>query len=170
MVNARIYLEGGGGKDLNTRCREGFRKLLEKCGFSGRMPKLTACGSRNAAFDDFNTEHSYTSNNDCVFLLVDSEDPVPDIDKPWEHLSIRDGWIRPSGADDEQALLMTTCMETWIAADRNALKSHFGQHLKDSALPALNDLEGRARNSDGNPDYPQAVVFLTSIIDVTVGS
>ena len=25
------------------------------------------------------------------------------------------------------------------------------------------------RNSDGNPDYPQAVVFLTSIIDVTVG-
>ena len=26
------------------------------------------------------------------------------------------------------------------------------------------------RNSDGNPDYPQAVVFLTSIIDVTVGS
>ena len=26
------------------------------------------------------------------------------------------------------------------------------------------------RNSDGNPDYPQAVVFLTSLIDVTVGS
>ena len=26
------------------------------------------------------------------------------------------------------------------------------------------------RNSDGNPDSPQAVVFLTSIIDVTVGS
>ena len=27
----------------------------------------------------------------------------------------------------------------------------------------------RPRNSDGNPDSPQAVVFLTSIIDVTVG-
>ena len=25
------------------------------------------------------------------------------------------------------------------------------------------------RNSDGNPDSPQAVVFLTSIVDVTVG-
>ena len=29
---------------------------------------------------------------------------------------------------------------------------------------------GAPRNSDGNPDSPQAVVFLTSIIDVTVGS
>ena len=28
---------------------------------------------------------------------------------------------------------------------------------------------GRARNSDGNPDSPQAVVFLMSIIDVKVG-
>ena len=28
---------------------------------------------------------------------------------------------------------------------------------------------GITRNSDGNPDSPQAVVFLTSIIDVTVG-
>ena len=25
------------------------------------------------------------------------------------------------------------------------------------------------RNSDGNPDSPQAVVFLTSVVDVTVG-
>ena len=32
----------------------------------------------------------------------------------------------------------------------------------------LNDM-GWPRNSDGNPDSPQAVVFLTSIIDVTVG-
>ena len=27
-----------------------------------------------------------------------------------------------------------------------------------------------ARNSDGNPDSPQVVVFLATIIDVTVGS
>ena len=31
------------------------------------------------------------------------------------------------------------------------------------------DFEGLARNSDGNPDSPQAVVFLTSVVDVTVG-
>ena len=27
-----------------------------------------------------------------------------------------------------------------------------------------------ARNSDGNPDSPQVVVFLATIVDVTVGS
>ena len=41
-----IYLEGGGeSKELHSRCREGFRKLLEKNGFKGNMPRLVACGS-----------------------------------------------------------------------------------------------------------------------------
>jgi hypothetical protein len=56
-VSATIYLEGGssgpGSKDLQIRCREGFRKLLEKCNYKGRMPHLVACGSRGAAFGDF---------------------------------------------------------------------------------------------------------------------
>ncbi len=30
--------------------------------------------------------------------------------------------------------------------------------------------EGWPRNSDGNPDSPQAVVFSATIVDVTVGS
>ena len=43
MVGARIYLEGGGdSKDGKVRCREGFSKLLRKCGLSGRMPRLVA--------------------------------------------------------------------------------------------------------------------------------
>ena len=75
LVKAHIYLEGGGGKDLNARCREGFRKLLESCGFAKRMPKLTACGSRNSAYDDFKTAHAHASGGDYVALLVDSEDP-----------------------------------------------------------------------------------------------
>ena len=40
---------------------------------------------------------------------------------------------------------MTTCMETWIASDRNALREHFGQHLHEVALPALPDIEARTR-------------------------
>ena len=49
-----IYLEGGGDSNqLKIRCREGFCKLLEKCGFARRMPKLVACGGRDAAFDRF---------------------------------------------------------------------------------------------------------------------
>ena len=36
LVSASIYLEGGGdSKELHIRCREGFRKLLENCGFQG---------------------------------------------------------------------------------------------------------------------------------------
>ena len=30
--------------------------------------------------------------------------------------------------------------------------------------------EWASRNSDGNPDSPQVVVFLATIVDVTVGS
>ena len=146
-MKARIYLEGGGDyKDGKIRCREGFRKLLEKCGFAGRMPSLTASGSRDSAYDDFKTSHANASGTDYVALLVDSEDPVTDVDKPWAHLLNRDGWLQPQGAADDQVLLMTTCMETWIIADHEALTSHFGQYLQSSALPPLQDLENRGRD------------------------
>ena len=145
MVKARIYLEGGGGKDGNTRCREGFSKLFRKCGFVGRMPTLVASGSRKSTYHDFTNAHSRASGTDYVALLVDSEDQVPDITKPWTHLSQRDGWLIPPGATDDQVLLMTTCMETWVSADRNTLNSHFGVCLQTSALPPLDNLENRQR-------------------------
>lgn len=53
----------------------------------------------------------------------------------------------PSGATNEQALFMTTCMETWIVADRATLAEHYGTDLQESALPALHNLEGRARDA-----------------------
>ena len=139
----RIYVEGGGGKDGKPRCREGFRKLLEKCGFSGRMPEIVACGSRNQAYDNFRTALSGSDKN--VTLLVDSEDPIRDINKTWDHLKRRDNWDRPQEATDDDVLFMTTCMETWIVADRAALRDHFGNRLLDSALPPLQNLEGRNR-------------------------
>ena len=113
MVKAHIYLEGGGGHYLNVRCREGFNKLLKECGFK-RMPKLTASGGRDSVYNDFKTAHASASGQDYVAMLVDSEDPVKDVNSPWEHLLHRDGWYAPSGATDEQVLLMATCMETWI--------------------------------------------------------
>ena len=150
-MKARIYLEGGGDyKYGHIRCREGFNKLLKNCGFAGRMPSLKASGSRSSAYDDFKTAHAGASGTDYVALLVDSEDPVTDIGKPWDHLSNRDGWVKPPGATDDQALLMTTCMETWIAADHGALTSHFGQCLQASALPPLQDLENRVRDDVQN--------------------
>ena len=49
----------------------------------------------------------------------------------------------PLGATDEQVLLMATCMETWIVADRSALSAHYGQCLQMSALPADYNLESK---------------------------
>lgn len=149
-MNKTIYLEGGGdSKELHTRCRKGFRKLIENCGFTGYMPRLVACGGRDSAFDDFKIAHANKSNSDYVAMLIDSEDPLTDSDA-WEHLKERDGWNRPLDSEDDQVLFMTTCMETWIVADRDALTKHYGSKLQKSALPPLVDLESRSRHDIQN--------------------
>lgn len=146
LVKRTIYLEGGGdAKDLHARCREGFRRLLEACGFRGRMPRLVACGGRDSTFDDFRIEHLGKAANDFVAMLIDSEDPMDDIEAAWQHLRIRDGWNQPAGAIDDQVLLMCTCMETWIVADRATLSDHYGNCLQQGALPALSNVESRSR-------------------------
>lgn len=150
-MNARIYIEGGGdSKELHTRCREGFRRLLEKMGLARRMPRLVACGGRSATFDDFKIAHDNAASEAYVGMLVDSEDPIAEIEATWAHLKQRDDWDRPDGAEDEQVLLMVTCMESWIVTDRETLRSHYGSKLQDSALPALNDVETRDRDSVQN--------------------
>lgn len=147
-MSAHIYIEGAESKEAQVRCREGFRKLLGKAGFSQskRMPRLSACGGRNSAFDDFKVAHLGNMPGDYIALLVDSEDPVADIKKTWDHLKIRDNWDKPEGANDKQVLLMTTCMETWIVADRETLREHYGHKLQEKALPPLNNLENRNRH------------------------
>ena len=148
LVSARIYIEGGGdSKYLRIQCREGFRKLFERCGFSSRMPRMVACGSRGNAFGDFQTACRNAGAEQYIAMLIDSEDPMSDIDQPWAHLDVRDGWSKPSGADDAHVLMMVTCMETWIVADRKTLRNHYGSTLQDSALPALHDLELKNRSS-----------------------
>jgi len=147
-VSAYIYIEGGGdSKELHVRCREAFRRLLDRCGFTGRMPRLVACGGRAATFDDFTTAHHQAVQGDYVAMLVDSEDPVADIDQTWVHLKQRDNWSKPAGVNDEQVLLMATCTETWIVADRQTLREHYGQCLQEAALPPLVDLESRHRGA-----------------------
>jgi len=140
-VRAYIYIEGGGdSKGLHVRCRQGFRQLLERCGFSRRMPRLVACGSRSAAYGDFKTAHE-SNKAEYVAMLIDSEKPVSNPEETWDHLRNCERWERPDGADDEQVLFMTTCMETWIVADRDTLRQHYGSSLQESALPSLISLE-----------------------------
>ena len=145
-MSSKIYLEGGGdSKELHARCREGFRKLLESCGFKGRMPQLVACGGRHSTFDSFCTAHRCDGRRTFVAMLIDSEEPLADPKDTWQHLKDCDRWEPPAEAVNEQVLLMTTCMETWIIADRKMLAAHF-RDLQESALPPLSGLESRSRH------------------------
>lgn len=146
MNQIRLYVEGGGdSKELDVRCREGFRKLLSQTGFNERMPRIVACGRRQAAFDSFVVALSLQSSQSTPMLLVDSETPVTSA--PWQHLRSRDHWLRPHNATDDQAQLMVTSMETWVLADRAALRAAYGSSLNENALLPLRDLEGRTRDS-----------------------
>ncbi len=152
-MNVTLHLDGGGDSEaLKRRCREAFRKLLERAGLQDRMPRIVACGSRGSAFDDFHTAHVSRGDADLPVLIVDSEEPMSK--PPWDHLQERDGWQRPGGAEDEQAQLMVTCMETWIVADRPALRKVFGKDLIESAIPKEPRLEERTR--DDVQDWPEA--------------
>ncbi len=145
MSDSRLYVEGGeDSKELRARCREGFHKLLEKSGFAERLPRIVACGSRNDAFDAFEIAQ-LSGALDYAALLVDSEDPVADTEKPWEHLKVSDNWVSPTGTTDDRVFIMTTCMETWIIADRESLKRHYRNCLQISSLPAATNHESRHR-------------------------
>ena len=140
MVSFKLYVEGGGDSaSLLSRCREGFRGLLEKTACRGRMPRIVACGSRSAAYDHFRT--ACAQGEPCL-LLVDSEDLVTQ-GSSWEHLRLRngDGWEKPAQAREEDCHLMVVCMESWFLADKNVLRQFFGQGFNESALPTNPQLE-----------------------------
>jgi len=144
-VSTRLYVEGGGdSKDLRSKCREGFRKFLEKAGLAGRMPRIVACGGRRNAYDSFCTAVA-SGNQGTPMLLVDAEGPVASGD-PWQHLQARDGWARPQGAMDDQCHLMVQVMEAWFLADRNALRGFFGQGFHEGSLPADPQMEAIAKD------------------------
>ena len=87
-----------------------------------------------------------TEKYDFVAMWLDSEDPVVDNEATWTHLKSRDNWNRPDGATAEQVLLLVTCMETLIVADRAARVVHYGSKSQESALPPTENLEGRDRH------------------------
>ncbi len=154
-MSAFLFLEGGGSgpnsKELDIRCREGFRKLLEKCGFGEqqRMPRLFACGGRAAVLDDFSTAQTTKRADEYLAMWIDSEERMADINVAWNHLqnvTTVPKRVRPTGATDDQVLFMATCMETWIVADRQALTSYYGSDLQENALPPLDNLEQRSRH------------------------
>lgn len=140
MVKVKIYVEGGGDRRrLRIKCRQGFSEFFERAGFTGKMPAITACGSRHDAFDDFCTGLRQRKADEFSVLLVDSEAPVDT--GVWAHLRSRDEWSKPENATDEQAHLMVQCMETWLVADKDTLAEYFGPEFNMGAIPARDDVE-----------------------------
>ncbi len=164
MKRICLIVEGAGNsKSDKSRLAEAFSKLLENAGFQrGRRPTVIAAGGRDQALSDFIATLSGRQREGFPILLVDSEDPVsfvlPKYDAPkkeheywrdnapiWQHLKTRDKWEKPYGAENNQVVLMVTSMETWIAADREALKKQFKSGFNEKRLPSLLNLESRSR-------------------------
>ena len=161
-MSAAIYLEGGANgansKFLDIICERAFHKLLDRMGFTGRKPRLIACGGRDDVFNRFKTALRDPGDN-YIAMWIDSEDPMADIEQAWRHLAevtTVATWPKPPGAADDQVLFMTTCMETWIVADRAALHEHYKQHLNENPLPHTIGLESRLRH-----DVQQALETAT---------
>ncbi|MFP4173845.1 MAG: DUF4276 family protein [Candidatus Hydrogenedentota bacterium] len=141
MVTVKLYVEGGGDSEaLHRRCREGFRGFLKKAGFTGRMPRIVACGGRQAAYDRFSTA---CSANETALLLIDSEEAISTGTSPWTHLANRpgDGFAKPANTTDDHCHLMVVCMESWFLADKDALSGFFDPGFNGNALPQHTNIE-----------------------------
>lgn len=148
-MKVKLFVEGGGdAKELRTRCREGFTKFITEAGLKNR-PQVVACGSRRNAYESYCRA---IQDGDSAVLLVDSEalvddryqQAIPATWQPWRHLKNRQGdeWDKPANAPDTDCHLMAQCMESWFLADRQTLKSFFGQGFSEGQLPAVaNPLE-----------------------------
>jgi hypothetical protein len=140
----KLYVEGGGDATvLKTACRQGFTQFITNAGLKNR-PRVVACGNRRDAYESFCTA---IDNGEDAMLLVDSEAAVSadhqkgdDRSKwlPWSHLEQRkgDGWTKPNGSADTDCHLMVQVMESWFLADRDILKTFFGNRFRENKLPA----------------------------------
>ena len=141
-MKIKLYIEGGGrGSSLDPIFREGWISFFGKAGVKRGIMTVVRGGSRNATFDVYQTAVRTKRPNELPLLLVDSEDLVSEGAAEWAHLTARDGWVRPPNVGDNDAFLMVCCMETWLLADREALKRFFHDCWRDNALPQWPDLE-----------------------------
>jgi hypothetical protein len=142
-VKVKIYVEGGGDReDLQTACRKAFRLFLEKAGFKGRMPSVTACGSRGDAFSRFKTALNSARQDEFVAMLIDSEVAVEvdsatkQVVNPWKQLQQHDKLSTPADVVDDQVHLMVQCMESWFLGDIETLERFFGSGFKKEKIKA----------------------------------
>ena len=158
MVNrARVYVEGGGRRrELQAKCRRGFRTFFGKAVPPEQVPEIVSCGGRGSTYNRFRSACNHTIATELLVLLVDSEAPVSARSGAWTHLKHHDNWQRPARGNN--AHLMVQCMEAWFLADKTNLAAHFGSGFVASAIPAdlsvenvsKRDIENGLRNATRN--------------------
>jgi len=148
-VRIKVYVEGGGNRNLDRECRKAFAALFERADLTSRKPAVIPCGGRRSTYDDFCTALRKAISGELPVLLVDSEGPVTA--PAWQHVRNRpgDGWERPDGATDDHLHLMVQVMETWFLADRENLVKYYGSDFHENRLPNTVNLE----------DCPKQTVF-----------
>jgi hypothetical protein len=115
--------------------------FFASAGLVGKRPRTVPCGGRRQAYDAFVAAISSPRYGELALLLVDSEAPISVGHTIWQHLSIRDGWSKPTGAGDEHVFLMVQVMEAWFIADKRALQLQFGAKFDTTAFPAWPSIE-----------------------------
>ena len=136
-----VFAEGGGKRDSKTLFQRQLSRLIARAA-PGVAVRVVACGARGEALRRFS--RGLSEGRVRAVLLVDSERPVREVhwNKPWAHLAEPpDKWQKPQAAGDDSAHLMAQCMESWLAADPEALAAHFGPEFNSAKLPGDTDLE-----------------------------
>lgn len=141
-----LYVEGGGdSRALQGPLKRGFKKLFEKAVLNTNDLAVIPCGSRVQAYKDFKI--AFEQNKyDFVMLLLDSEGPVQDGQRAWQHFASgvrRDdvGLTCPRGATDDNAHLMVQMMEAWFITDEAAFRIVYPKELQASSLSRATDIE-----------------------------
>jgi hypothetical protein len=159
MCNKRIlvYIEGEGGggyagkrKFLDGEFRKAWKQFLQPLATLAygqgvtRFQCIPGRGGANTAdrFAKPLAQHAGALR----ILLIDSEKPVKDVAKPWKVLEQE----CPVWADDKNCYLMVQCLETWLLADADSLRTYYNRNKKtfqDNKLKAWGDLEAIPRKT-----------------------
>ena len=131
MVKTKVYVEGGGRRQLNRECRRAFGAFLANAGVPPGTVEIEACGPRGDAHRTFSAD---LRKGLPAILLVDAEGPIT-TQSTWQHLKGNDNWDRPTNVADGQCHLMVQNMESWFLADVKTLESFFGTGFRSQSLP-----------------------------------